>query len=43
MSKGISGERIEAAGYGSDRPLAANDSQAGRAENRRTEIVVLQR
>ncbi|HEY7375036.1 MAG TPA: OmpA family protein [Polyangia bacterium] len=43
VSKGIGAERIEAVGYGADRPLASNADQAGRAENRRTEIVVLQR
>ena len=43
MSKGIGGDRVEAMGYGPDRPLASNDQQSGRAENRRTEIVVLQR
>jgi OOP family OmpA-OmpF porin len=42
-SKGISGDHIEAAGYGSDRPLASNDQAGGRADNRRTEIVVLSR
>jgi outer membrane protein OmpA-like peptidoglycan-associated protein len=43
ISKGIGGERIEAVGYGADRPLGSNATQAGRAENRRTELVVLQR
>jgi outer membrane protein OmpA-like peptidoglycan-associated protein len=43
ISKGISDDRIEAVGYGADRPLTSNDSQQGRAENRRTEVVVLQR
>ena len=41
MTKGIGGDRIEAVGYGADRPIASNDSGAGRADNRRTEIVVV--
>jgi outer membrane protein OmpA-like peptidoglycan-associated protein len=43
MSRGISGDRIEAVGYGADRPIADNDHAAGRADNRRTEIVVVSR
>jgi OmpA-OmpF porin, OOP family len=43
MGKGIAGDRIEAKGFGPDHPLASNDQPTGRAENRRTEIVVLQR
>jgi outer membrane protein OmpA-like peptidoglycan-associated protein len=43
MGKGISGDRVEAIGYGPDRPLVSNDDPNGRAENRRTEIVALQR
>ncbi len=38
---GIAGERIEAKGYGSSRPLADNATEAGRARNRRTEFMVL--
>jgi len=41
MTKGIGSDRVEAVGYGSDRPIASNDVPSGRAENRRTEIVVL--
>jgi OOP family OmpA-OmpF porin len=43
VSKGIAGDRIEAAGYGADRPLASNAQVGGRADNRRTELVVLSR
>jgi outer membrane protein OmpA-like peptidoglycan-associated protein len=43
ISKGIAGDRIEAAGRGQDRPLASNDQPRGRAENRRTEVVLLSR
>jgi outer membrane protein OmpA-like peptidoglycan-associated protein len=39
---GISGSRIEAAGYGAAQPVASNDTADGRAENRRVEIKVLE-
>ncbi len=32
---GVSGDRLEAAGYGESQPVASNDSKDGRAENRR--------
>lgn len=32
---GISANRLEAVGYGESRPVASNDTEAGRAENRR--------
>ncbi len=38
--KGIPGERLEAVGYGEERPIASNRTAAGRAENRRVELVV---
>jgi len=37
MSKGTEGGRIEAVGYGDERPLAPNDSEDGRQKNRRIE------
>jgi outer membrane protein OmpA-like peptidoglycan-associated protein len=42
IGKGIDGGRIVAAGQGMDQPLTTNDTAEGRAENRRTEIVVVQ-
>lgn len=36
--KHISKERMEYKGYGKDKPVVPNDTEAGRAENRRTEI-----
>jgi outer membrane protein OmpA-like peptidoglycan-associated protein len=41
VTLGIPGDRIEARGFGSARPVASNDSEEGRADNRRVEIVVM--
>jgi outer membrane protein OmpA-like peptidoglycan-associated protein len=41
-SKGISRNRMKIAGYGATRPVASNDTDEGRAKNRRTEIVIIQ-
>jgi len=41
VSKGIKPERITAVGYGYSRPRANNESEEGRAQNRRIEIRVL--
>lgn len=38
--KGVAGTRLHASGYGSSQPLSDNDSEAGRAANRRVEIVL---
>lgn len=43
VGAGVSGERIIVAGYGPDRPVASNDTEEGRARNRRTEVVVVNR
>ena len=40
VSRGIDPSRIEAAGKGPDSPIATNDSDEGRAQNRRTELLV---
>ena len=37
---GISSERIEAIGYGESRPIATNETAAGRAKNRRIELII---
>jgi len=41
--KGVNASRMTAVGYGESRPVASNDTDEGRAENRRTELVVLER
>lgn len=39
--KGVNAERMSAIGYGEFRPVASNDTKAGRQDNRRVEIVIL--
>jgi OOP family OmpA-OmpF porin len=41
ISEGIDARRILARGYGKRYPVAANDTPAGRQQNRRVEIVIL--
>jgi OOP family OmpA-OmpF porin len=41
VAAGIGTERILVIGHGPDRPVASNDSEAGRAQNRRVEMRVL--
>jgi OmpA-OmpF porin, OOP family len=37
---GVDGSRLTAAGYGKDKPVASNDTEEGRAQNRRIEFMV---
>lgn len=39
-SQGVSGDRLRAVGFGESRPIADNNSESGRAANRRVEIVI---
>ena len=39
VTQGVAAERLDSAGFGMQRPVASNDSEAGRAQNRRVEIV----
>lgn len=40
--KGISADRMQAKGYGETRPVASNDTEEGRQENRRTELKIIE-
>jgi OOP family OmpA-OmpF porin len=40
---GIDGGRIATSGNGEDKPIASNDTEDGRAKNRRTELTVIQK
>ncbi|MEM9193247.1 MAG: OmpA family protein [Myxococcota bacterium] len=41
IEQGVPGERLSAAGYAETEPVASNDDDAGRAQNRRIEIVLV--
>lgn len=41
LQNGISAERIIARGYGEAYPIASNNTEAGRQQNRRVEVVIL--
>jgi outer membrane protein OmpA-like peptidoglycan-associated protein len=40
LKKGLKLNQIEAKGYGADKPIADNTTEAGRSKNRRVEIVL---
>jgi outer membrane protein OmpA-like peptidoglycan-associated protein len=42
INKGIDPARLTAKGYGMTQPIADNKTEAGRAENRRTEVSILE-
>ena len=42
IDKGIDAIRLTAKGYGATKPLAPNDSEAHRAMNRRTEMIIIE-
>jgi outer membrane protein OmpA-like peptidoglycan-associated protein len=41
VSLGVSSERITSMGMGEDFPIASNDSEEGRAQNRRVDVILL--
>ena len=41
IERGIAADRIETVGYGSQKPVATNETAEGRQQNRRTEIKIL--
>lgn len=41
VSRGVDASRLTAAGYGQNRPVDSNDTEAGRANNRRTEFRII--
>jgi outer membrane protein OmpA-like peptidoglycan-associated protein len=41
IAKGIAADRMRSAGYGKERPMATNDTDAGRQLNRRTEFEII--
>jgi outer membrane protein OmpA-like peptidoglycan-associated protein len=43
ITGGIAGGRIRTNGYGEEKPIAPNETEEGRAKNRRTELVVEKR
>ena len=42
ISASVKAERIVAKGYGMSRPVASNDTDEGRAQNRRTELQIIE-
>lgn len=42
-SNGIAADRMSTVGYGQARPIASNDTDEGKARNRRTELVVVKK
>lgn len=43
IKRGIDGNRIKAIGFGDTKPVADNKTEEGRAENRRTEFIIIQK
>jgi OmpA-OmpF porin, OOP family len=43
VSKGVKKERLMARGFGQEEPIDTNDTDAGRANNRRVAFTILER
>ncbi|MSS76458.1 MAG: OmpA family protein [Methyloglobulus sp.] len=43
VAKGVKTDRMDAEGYGSDHPVASNDTEEGRQQNRRIDVRVTER
>jgi outer membrane protein OmpA-like peptidoglycan-associated protein len=43
VKNGVTAKRLSTTGHGQDRPVAANNTEAGKARNRRLELVVLKK
>ena len=43
VKKGINANQLEAKGFGDTEPMASNDDEAGRAQNRRVELLLFQK
>jgi outer membrane protein OmpA-like peptidoglycan-associated protein len=41
IEEGIESNRLEYKGFGMQKPISGNENEAGRARNRRTEILIL--
>ncbi|MEL7376369.1 MAG: OmpA family protein, partial [Bacteroidota bacterium] len=41
IGAGVSEDRLQYKGYGESQPIASNDTEAGRAANRRTTFTIL--
>lgn len=41
FAAGVSKDQVVAVGYGEEKPIATNDTEEGRSQNRRTEITIL--
>lgn len=42
-SRGVASERISSKGYGMDQPVASNEKEEGKTQNRRTELKILEK
>jgi outer membrane protein OmpA-like peptidoglycan-associated protein len=43
VSSGIDAGRVTTEGYGQEKPIASNDTETGKARNRRLELVVVKK